>query len=69
MAITRDQIFAVADEIDAAGQNATLAAVRKALGGGSFTTISDGMTEWKFRLQPRYSQQTKKQKCVCTTAP
>ncbi len=49
MAITRDQIFAVADEIDAAGQNATLAAVRKALGGGSFTTISEGMTEWKAR--------------------
>ena len=49
MAITRDQIFAVADEIDAAGQNATLAAVRKALGGGSFTTISEGMTDWKAR--------------------
>lgn len=49
MAITREQIFAVADEIDAAGLNATLAAVRKALGGGSFTTISDGMTEWKAR--------------------
>ena len=49
MAITKDQIFAIADEIDAAGQNATLAAVRKALGGGSFTTISDGMTEWKAR--------------------
>lgn len=49
MAITKDQIFAVADEIDAAGQNATLAAVRKALGGGSFTTISDGMTEWRAR--------------------
>ena len=53
MAITRDQIFAVADEIDAAGQNATLAAVRKALGGGSFTTISDGMTEWKARKAAR----------------
>ena len=49
MAITRDQIFAAADEIDAAGQNATLAAVRKVLGGGSFTTISEGMTEWKAR--------------------
>jgi len=49
MAITKDQIFAVADELDAAGQNATLAAVRKALGGGSFTTISEGMTEWKAR--------------------
>ena len=53
MAITREQIFAVADEIDAAGQNATLAAVRKALGGGSFTTISEGMTEWKARKAAR----------------
>ena len=53
MAITREQIFAVADEIDAAGQNATLAAVRKALGGGSFTTISEGMTEWKVRKAAR----------------
>lgn len=49
MAITKEQIFAVADELDAAGQNATLAAVRKALGGGSFTTISEAMTEWKAR--------------------
>ena len=49
MAITKDQIFAVAGELDAAGQNPTLAAVRKALGGGSFTTISEGMTEWKAR--------------------
>ena len=47
MAITAEQIFAVADELDAAGQNPTLAAVRKILGGGSFTTISEAMTEWK----------------------
>ena len=49
MAITKDQIFAVAAELDAAGHSPTLAAVRKALGGGSFTTISEGMTEWKAR--------------------
>lgn len=49
MAITKDQIFATADELDAAGQSPTLAAVRKALGGGSFTTISEGMNEWKAR--------------------
>lgn len=49
MAITTEQIFAVADELDAAGQNPTLAAVRKGLGGGSFTTISEAMTEWKAR--------------------
>lgn len=35
MAISKEQIFQVADEMDAAGQNPTLAAVRKALDGGS----------------------------------
>jgi chromosome segregation ATPase len=53
MAITKDQIFGAADEIDAAGLNPTLAAVRKALGGGSFTTISEGMTDWKARKAAR----------------
>ena len=49
MAISKEQIFAVADELDAAGQNPTLANVRKQLGSGSFTrgllvfsAISDG---------------------------
>ncbi len=49
MAITQEEIFRIADEIDAAGQNPTLSAVRKALGGGSFTTISSAMGEWKVR--------------------
>ena len=49
MAITKEQIFAVADELDAAGQNPTLASVRKQLGGGSFTTISEAMNEWRAR--------------------
>lgn len=49
MAITKEQIFAVADELDAAGHAPTLAAVRKAVGGGSFTTISEAMSEWKSR--------------------
>ena len=40
MAISKEQIFAVADELDAAGQNPTLANVRKQLGSGSFTTSS-----------------------------
>jgi chromosome segregation ATPase len=47
MAITRERIFEVAEAMDAAGQVPTLAAVRKAIGGGSFTTISEAMTEWK----------------------
>lgn len=44
-----ERIFAVADELDANGQSPTLAGVRKALGGGSYTTISQAMTEWKAR--------------------
>ena len=47
MAINREDIFRVADELDSAGQRPTLAAVRKVLGGGSFTTISEFMTEWR----------------------
>jgi hypothetical protein len=49
MAFTRDQIWAAADDLDAAGHSPTLAAVRKLVGGGSFTTISEAMTEWKAR--------------------
>jgi len=49
VAITKEQIFAIADELDAAGQNPTLANVRKQLGGGSYTTISEGMNEWRAR--------------------
>lgn len=49
MAITKEQIFQAADELDQANQHPTLAAVRKALGGGSFTTISEGMHEWRAR--------------------
>lgn len=47
MAITKEQIFQVADELNAAGQNPTLAAIRKALDGGSYTTISEAMKEWR----------------------
>lgn len=46
MAITTAQIHTVADELAAAGKRPTLAAVRQALGGGSFTTISEAMNEW-----------------------
>lgn len=55
MALTTEQIFAAADEIDAAGLNPTLAAVRKALGSGSFTTIAQAMSEWRARKATRDS--------------
>ena len=51
MAITLPEIHAVADAIAAEGGNPTLAAVRKRLGGGSFTTISEGMQAWKLKHQ------------------
>jgi DNA repair exonuclease SbcCD ATPase subunit len=51
MAITLQDIHAVADIIAAEGGKPTLAVVRKALGGGSFTTISEGMQAWKVKHQ------------------
>lgn len=51
MAITTPDIHAIADKITAAGGTPTLAAVRSALGGGSFTTISEAMKEWKSSKQ------------------
>ncbi len=43
MAISKKSIFDAADALDAAGQRPTLAALRKAVGGGSFTTISEAI--------------------------
>lgn len=47
MAITNEQIFKVADDLKAAGVNPTLAEVRKVLGSGSFSTISEAMKAWR----------------------
>ncbi len=47
MAITTEQIHSIADELHAAGQTPTLAAVRSALNGGSYTTISEAMKDWR----------------------
>ena len=49
MAVTTKQIFEIADQLDASGQNPTLALVRKELGGGSYTTISQAMNDWRAR--------------------
>ncbi|KMY85731.1 KfrA protein [Candidatus Paraburkholderia calva] len=51
MAITRDAIWQVADALAAESVKPTLAAVRKKIGGGSFTTIQEAMAEWKARRQ------------------
>lgn len=47
MAITQEDIFKVADELNQEGIRPTLSAVRKKLGSGSFSTISAAMSEWK----------------------
>ncbi len=49
MAITRDIIWSAADLLDQAGEKPTLAAIRKRVGGGSYTTISEAMSEWHAR--------------------
>ncbi|OQX11013.1 MAG: hypothetical protein BWK73_18680 [Thiothrix lacustris] len=51
MAITKDQIHQAANQLTAAGESATMAAVRKLLGGGSYTTINEGLKEWKAKQQ------------------
>lgn len=47
MAITKEDIWQVANEISKSGKNPTLAAIRQAVGSGSFTTISEAMKEWR----------------------
>ena len=47
MAITTQQIHAIADQLHEQGIKPTLAEVRKALGGGSFTTIGEAMKSWR----------------------
>jgi chromosome segregation ATPase len=47
MAINIQQIHAIADQLQDQGIKPTLAEVRKALGGGSFTTISEAMKSWR----------------------
>ena len=44
---TKDEIWAAAQALADAGERPTLAAVRKVVGGGSFTTISEAMAEWR----------------------
>lgn len=47
MALTTQQVHATADNLQEKGIKPTLSEVRKALGGGSFTTISDAMKSWR----------------------
>jgi chromosome segregation ATPase len=46
MAITRQDVWRVAGEIDAAGEKPTAVEVRKRLGTGSYTTITAALKEW-----------------------
>jgi colicin import membrane protein len=48
MAVTKEQIFDAADQIAANGQRPTLEAIRQIVG-GSYTTISPALNEWKSR--------------------
>ena len=57
MAITTEQVHAAADAITARGERPTLTAVRRELGGGSFSTISEAMQAWRARQQEEASAQ------------
>ena len=47
MAITVEQIHETADKLQAQGIKPTQIAVREMLGGGSFSTIADGLRTWR----------------------
>lgn len=51
MAITPEQIIETAEALVERGESATLAAVRRELGGGSYTTISEALKGWRERRQ------------------
>jgi hypothetical protein len=48
MAVTKEQVFEAADRLVAEGQKPTLESVRK-ITGGSYSTISPALNEWKAR--------------------
>ena len=52
MAITTADIHSAADALAAQGKRATLAAVRAALGGGSFSTIGEALKTWNAPAAP-----------------
>ncbi|SCY62579.1 DNA-binding protein [Thiohalorhabdus denitrificans] len=54
----RQRIFEAADALAERGERPTLAAVRDELGGGSYTTISEGMQAWRAARQPRPEEAT-----------
>ncbi len=45
--VTRDKVFAAAEQLLQAGTKPTMVAVKDILGGGSFSTISPLLAEWK----------------------
>jgi len=57
MAITREQIYTIANTLNAQGMRPTLSAVRRMLGAGSFTTISEALNEWKMMQSAEVGKQ------------
>ncbi|MGR0626546.1 DNA-binding protein (plasmid) [Escherichia coli] len=47
MALSQEDIWKAADELDATGARPTMAAIRKKLGTGSYTTINEALRQWK----------------------
>lgn len=57
MALSIEDIHAAADRLMESGQQPTLAAVRAALRGGSYTTISEAMKTWRAQRQKEQEAQ------------
>ncbi|MBY9083388.1 DNA-binding protein, partial [Paenibacillus sp. HN-1] len=54
-ALTKEEIFAAADAIAREGRQPRVADVHKALGRGSYTTITDAMRDWREVNKPAAS--------------
>jgi len=50
---SKEQVFRAAEQLSKTGDKPTLAAIRSALGGGSYTSIQEGLAEWKAQQSRR----------------
>jgi len=53
MKASKEQVFRAAEQLLKSGDKPTLAAVRGLLGGGSYTSIQEGLAEWKAQQSRR----------------
>jgi len=64
MKASKEQVFRAAEQLAQSGDKPTLAAVRGLLGGGSYTSIQEGLTEWKAQQASRQAASETPPACI-----